>query len=213
MYSSPSSGQSVLDAERFDYPRSGPSSAGPGEGSSESRSSAAPQDQSDRHAFEQGVLQGHARAQAALQAESEQLRRTIDEALAQFRKERETYFAQVENEVVQLALAIAKKILHREAQIDPLLLAGMVRVALEKVESGTKIRMHANPEEIHIWREHFARSDKQLLSPELIGDAALQRGSCYLETEVGSTHISLEAQLKEIEQGFFDLLQRRPPVR
>jgi flagellar assembly protein FliH len=38
-------------------------------------------------------------------------------------------------------------------------------------------------------------------------------GCCVLETEVGSTQISLETQLKEIEQGFLDLLEHRPQVQ
>ena len=46
---------------------------------------------------------------------------------------------------MQLALAIARKILHREAQVDPLLLAGMVRVALEKIESHTKVSVRVHP--------------------------------------------------------------------
>ncbi len=33
---------------------------------------------------------------------------------------------------------------------------------------------------------------------------------CMLETEFGSTEIGLETHLKEIEQGFFDLLAQRP---
>jgi len=147
------------------------------------------------------------------QAEIQQLRQSLETALERFKKDRESYFGLIENEVVHLALAIAKKILHREAQMDPLLLAGMVHVALEKLESGTRIRLHANPQEIHFWRDHFAQSERPHLAPELIGDPALGRGQCYLDTEVGSTHVSLENQLKEIEQGFFDLLQHRPQVR
>jgi flagellar assembly protein FliH len=50
-------------------------------------------------------------------------------------------------------------------------------------------------------------------SPELVGNPGLKRGECALETEVGSTQICLETQLKEIEQGFFDLLDQRPPVQ
>jgi len=46
--------------------------------------------------------------------------------------------------------------------------------------------------------------------PELIGDASLEPGRCLLETELGSTDLTLETQLKEIEQGFFDLLAQRP---
>ena len=39
-----------------------------------------------------------------------------------FRKARQRYFTVVEEEVVKLALAIAARVLHREAKIDPMLL-------------------------------------------------------------------------------------------
>ena len=43
-----------------------------------------------------------------------------------------------------------------------------------------------------------------------MGDPTLGPGHCILETELGSTDLTLETQLKEIEQGFFDLLAQRP---
>jgi flagellar assembly protein FliH len=111
-----------------------------------------------------------------------------------------------------LALAIARKILHREAQIDPLLLTGMVHVALDKIEGGTHIRLRAHPEDVHFWRAHFAARTDGAAAPELVGDAQLNRGECALETEMGNTLVSLDAHLKEIEQGFLDLLELRPRV-
>ena len=72
-------------------------------------------------------------------------RRDCPKPCAQFAAQREGYFQRVESEVVQLALSIARKILHREAQIDPLLLAGIVRVALESLNDGTQVRLRANP--------------------------------------------------------------------
>ena len=75
------------------------------------------------------------------------------------------------------------------------------------------MRLRANPADMHFWNEHFAQSSTGVAPPELIGDSALQHGECSLETEVGSTQISLETQLKEIEQGFFDLLEQRPRAR
>ena len=50
-------------------------------------------------------------------------------------------------------------------------------------------------------------------TPDLIGDPHLALGHCVLETDLGTTHISLETQLKEIEQGFLDLLEHRPRVK
>ena len=88
-----------------------------------------------------------------------------------------------------------------------------MHVALEKVGGGTRVRLRANPVDVQFWSEHFSRSEAPQLSPELVGDPALRRGECALETEVGSTQVSLDAQLKEIEQGFFDLLEQRPQAQ
>ena len=66
-----------------------------------------------------------------------------------FAAERDSYFHRVEEQVVRLTLAIARKILHREAQVDPLLLTGVLRVALEKIGSNSSnTRLRANPADI-----------------------------------------------------------------
>jgi len=73
--------------------------------------------------------------------------------------------------------------------------------------------MRVHPGDIHSWNECFSQMDGTQRVPELVGDAALQHGECAIETEIGSTVISLDTQLKEIEQGFFDLLEQRPRAR
>src|SRR5215469_2133902 len=52
-------------------------------------------------------------------------RQAVLKACEQFVQERTRYFAGVEAEVVKLALAIATRVLHREAKLDPLLLSGV----------------------------------------------------------------------------------------
>lgn len=163
-------------------------------------------------AYEKGSSDGEARARAAFEKTLAEVRSQITLSLRQFTTERETYFQKVEADVVQLALSIARKILHRESQIDPLLLTGIVRVALEGIDRDTQVRLRANPEEIRFWRDYFTHTDGIRPAPELVGDASLSAGQCVLETELGSTHISFETQLKEIEQGFLDLLGQRPRV-
>ena len=165
-----------------------------------------------RQAFEQGRLQGETQAKAGAQAEITAEREGLRKSLEKFKQERRAYFARIESEVVQLALAIAKKILHREAQMDPLLLAGMVHVALEKLDAGTRIRMRTHPSDIRLWTEYFSQQPTVSAPRELVGDSNLRRGECVLETESGGTQISLDGQLKEIEQGFLDLLEHRPAV-
>lgn len=110
--------------------------------------------------------------------------------------------------MVQLACSIARKILRRESNIDPQLLAGMVRVALEALEQKSKITLRASPEEVPQLRLFFARALPEK-PPEILEDSALRRGQCIIQTEFGITEIGPEVQLKEIEQGLFDLQAAR----
>ena len=70
-----------------------------------------------------------------------------------FVQERSKYFAAVEAEVVKLALAIAARVLHREAKMDPLLLAASVRVALDKVAEDSTTVLRVPLDAVEMWRE------------------------------------------------------------
>jgi flagellar biosynthesis/type III secretory pathway protein FliH len=131
-------------------------------------------------------------------------------ALAQFTRDRAAYFQKIEGEVVQLALAIAHKILHREAQMDPLLLAGIVRVAIEKIDGATGVVLRVHPENAGEWRRYLMTHLEAADHPQIVEDASLPRDQCALETSMGTAVVGLEVQMKEIEQGLMDLLAARP---
>jgi flagellar assembly protein FliH len=161
-------------------------------------------------ALQRAREEGEAQARAVFQRELAEVRADISQTLAAFARQREEYYQRIEGEVVQLALAIARKILHREAQVDPLVLAGVVRVALEKLESHTRTVVHVHPRDIAQWREDFTHTLDAKDLPELVDDPALEPGRCRIETELGSTELGLDMQLKEIERGLMDLLAHRP---
>jgi flagellar assembly protein FliH len=127
----------------------------------------------------------------------------------QFARERARYFAGVEAEVVRLALAIAARVLHREAKLDPLLLSAAVRVALEKVAEDSTTVLRVPAAEAESWRGIFLAQAFES-SVQVMGDERLGTGECVLDTNVGKVELGVSAQLSEIERGFFDLLQQRP---
>ena len=167
----------------------------------------------EKREWDKGFQEGLEKARAENEAAIRQLKERIEESLREFARERNEYFHQVEGEVVALALAIVRKILRREAQMDPLLLSGLVRVALEKMAVSRNVRLRVHPSQIPVWQDFFNQAVDLPLRPELLGDPALEQNQCHLETELGSTGLNLETQLKEIEQGLFDLLAQRPAPR
>ena len=136
----------------------------------------------------------------------------ISAALELFEAERKSYFSRVESEVVHLALAISAKVLHREAQVDPLLVAALVRLAIDKLHDGSSVSVRVPTAKADKWRERLANpsNGSKIL---IVEDSHLGPDDCILETDVGSANFSIEAQLKEVEQGFFDLLAQRPLVK
>ena len=176
--------------------------------------------ESDESELKARILQE--RADAVAQAE-QQLRQEYEQrlssarlkiaaALESFEAQRTEYFARVEAEVVQLSLSIAAKILRHEAQLDSMLVATLVRMAVEKMQEGSSVSVRVNPRSGAGWKRHFAERPGPS-QVEVVEDPRVSEDDCILETELGSAHFGLDAQLKEVERGFFDLLALRPVAR
>jgi flagellar assembly protein FliH len=143
-----------------------------------------------------------------LYAQVQKERAAVELACAEFAKDRARYFAAVEGEVVRLALAIAERVLHREAKLDPLLLGAAVRVALEKLAEGSASVLHVPAAKVDEWRAML--SEESRASVTVVGEERMDATECVLETNVGRVELGVAVQLAEIEKGFFDLLQQRP---
>lgn len=166
--------------------------------------------QHDAQQHESGRRQGAAECRAKFEEQLAGERVALAEALKGFARERAAYYQKLEEEAVQLAMSIARKVVHRESQVDPLLLMGIVRVALEKIEGATGVSLLVHPERVLDWRQYLAsRMDAGDL-PEIVEDAAMRLEQCVLRTSMGTAELGLESQLKEIEQGLMDLLAARP---
>jgi flagellar biosynthesis/type III secretory pathway protein FliH len=174
------------------------------------RAASAPDPQRDAQMRETGRQQGFAEARAKFEEQLAQERAAVAKALGDFSRERGEYYRKIEQEAVQLAMAIARKVIHREAQVDPLLLMGIVRVALERMEGATGVVLEVHPEQVPEWRRYLAARLGAEDLPEIAENAALARERCVLRTSMGTAELGLELQLKEVEQGLMDLLAARP---
>lgn len=194
---------SDVQAERCPYARTDPA-----EGGAECASEAAA-----AQAREAGRQQGECEARVKFEEQLAQARIGVAKAIADFASERAAYYRKIEREAVQLALSIARKVLQREAQVDPLLLMGMVRVAMERIEDSTKVVLAVHPQRAAAWREYLLANVGAGGIPEIVEENALPLEQCELRTSMGSAALGLEVQLKEIEQGLADLLAARPQAK
>lgn len=160
--------------------------------------------------------------EAARSDAAEQARRDFEEQLAvrldaerervqqvsrEFAMDRQRYFAAAESQVVQLALAIARRILAREVDADAMHLTAIVRAALARVHDGSATTLRVRMGEQAEWEALFASGREGAVT--VVGDAHLAAGECVLETDVGRVELGVQVQLAEVERSFGDLLRRQ----
>ena len=165
-----------------------------------------------RRAFEAGRERGREEGRRAEReamapsaaAETERRRRQISDLMEGFARERDRYLQAVEQEVVRLALAVAARILRREAQMDPLLLTGAVRVALGQLAATSEIRIRVPAKEADLWTETIAHLPNLAIKPLVVAEEGMLLGDCIVESKAGNVDLGVRSQLGEIERGFFD---------
>ena len=146
----------------------------------------------------------HEAQAAAVAAAAQERTRHAAGLVDAFTRERDRLFHAVEHEVVDLALAVAARILRREAQMDPLLLTGAVRVALGQLSGSTEVTLKVPPAELDLWTEAMAVLPNLALKPIVVAGEGMRLGDCQVETSLGSVDLGIRSQLGEIERGFFD---------
>ena len=95
--------------------------------------------------------------------------------------------------------------------MDPLLLRGAVRVALEHAQEGAGCALEVASGQEADWERWLAAETPHRIEVRVLEEAPA--GHCRLLIGSSTADLSVDAQLSEIERGFFDLLQSRPMVR
>jgi flagellar assembly protein FliH len=169
------------------------------------------EDEAERDALvrDYALREAETRWSAELERRVAEEREQLATALKEFRDNCDNYYRRVEGEVVQLSLAVARRILHREAKVDPLMLAGVVRVALDGLRAASEIKLHVGIGQAERWSKALA-ADGDKYRVTVIEEPLFGPAQCQLESNLGTVELGVDDQLKEIEHGFFDLLAVRP---
>ena len=148
------------------------------------------------------------RAQTRVQQEIEPWLKRMAQSIDDMATIKQRYLAESEEQLVRLAVAIARRILYREIQVDGEALMGLIHAATQQSQMRELNRILLNPSDLEALRPHL---DRLRLPPrvEVVADTGLERGALMLESTSGILDASIQAQLDEVERGFVDLLGKR----
>lgn len=115
---------------------------------------------------------------------------------------------EAEGPLVELSIAIARRILRRQITIDPEAVAGLARSALDALNLREVVEVRVHPSQAQIVADGIARIGAPV-AIRVIGDSSLEAGAVTIETSHGTLDASVSTQLEEIERGFADIASGR----
>lgn len=148
--------------------------------------------------LEEGREQGRAQAFVEAQAQLQALESQWLEAAQAWDQRRQTLERDARRDVLELALRLTEKIVHRVVQVDPRIIESQFTAALAHVLGPYDVVVHLHPEDRGTLTEAVPRVMAQagrFKSIELVEDAAIQRGGCVVTYGQGAVDARLETQL------------------
>ena len=110
---------------------------------------------------------------------------------------------------MKLAIAIARRVLHRELATDPEAILGLVMAAFQKLNARETHRLRVSPPGRRRCSSSIARRLELPPALEIVADASLGAGQRDLRNLARRLDASVDTQLAEIERGFADVMRRR----
>ncbi|MBL4700431.1 MAG: hypothetical protein JKX85_04160 [Phycisphaeraceae bacterium] len=157
--------------------------------------------QADGH--EQGLIQGKKSGHDQAVKQARELFEPLVESWKQAAIAWDEYHNQLDmdarDSVIELALRLTEKIIHRQLQVDPYVVVDQVSSALKSITGATRLSIHICPQDRAVMDQvmpqlletfcHF----KQM---RVVEDENIGLGGCVLVHEFGKLNASLETQLR-----------------
>jgi len=161
-----------------------------------------------QESYERGLEEGKRLAERGLGNVFKALREAVDE-LSDLRAQ---VLREAEEDLLKLAIMVARKIIHQEIATDRLILAKVVAAAVKNASERDEIVIRLHPEDQRLVSAHRqlylnGLSDERML--EIKADDSVSPGGCIVDTVTGEIDARTETQLDEI---FRCLLEERNSV-
>ncbi|MEI7035942.1 flagellar assembly protein FliH [Fulvimonas yonginensis] len=149
----------------------------------------------ERQAREEGYAAGLAQGLAEARAQGREQAARLASICEQAARPLDALDAVVEQELAQLAVVIARRVIAHELAMQPERIVQAVRQAVAALPSATReLRVRLHPDDLALLRELEVTEAHW----HLVADPALQRGGCRLESERSRLDASLETRLSAV---------------
>lgn len=155
----------------------------------------------EQQARDEGFEQGRHEGLQAARNEVDATMQRLEQVIQQLAEPLQAVEEQVEQELLQLAFAIARQVVRRELQQQPEQVIAVVREALAALPSAAaRVTIQLHPEDAQLVREQFAPADDEDAQRawRVVDDLTLQRGDCRIESDTSRIDATVEKRLNSV---------------
>lgn len=156
----------------------------------------------EQKAYQEAYAAGREAGLAAARAETQQANTQLKDQVARINgvldklaKPLEEMDAQVEQQLVNLSLSIARQLIRRELKTDPAQVIAIIRETVGLLPAAARdVRVHLHPEDAAVVRERLATpaADRAWT---IIEDPVMTRGGCRVTTDTAQIDARLETRI------------------
>lgn len=150
-----------------------------------------------RRAYTEGFARGYDEALKKAEQEAKEIRTRAREVLGQAGEIRKKTFEVLEEEIIDLAVEIAERLVARQLDLNPETVVSIAGEAIEAVKDCEQIVLYVNPDDVQVVKDK--KEELLSLMPaetvlRVIGDADIERGVCVVETKSGMVDATLDTR-------------------
>jgi len=160
--------------------------------------------------YSEGFAKGEREGLAAARKKLEPVLENFVSSLGKLDKINKEIRLHSEKETIELALAIAEKIVGYEISTNKDLILGVVKKALKKVMDHEKIIIRISPSDLATLNDSGfepANLSDNIDDIVIVEDEKISNGGCIVETDFGDIDARLEKQFQAVKETFESLLK------
>jgi len=153
--------------------------------------------------YEKGYFEGIAKAKAEIEQKYSQLLATMKSLSETALLEKQKLIKSAENDILDLSVEIAKKVVKHELKTDNTIIVGLVKEAIKLLEDKEKILIYCHPQDIETIksrRNDFVELIDASDSLHILPDELLEPGECRLESKSEIIDTDINYQFGEIKK-------------
>lgn len=151
--------------------------------------------------MQDGLEQGRNQAFAQATDELNQLQKSWQQAIGELEQLHKTLHSEARSAVLELALRLAEKMVHRVIEVDQSVIIEQVASALAHVLGAYDVIVRVSPEDTPVLEQalpDLLAEFSQLKHIQIAQDASIARGGCVVNFGQGQIDATLETQLQRV---------------